>query len=107
MTSKEQKLLPLDQIKSKLHSLCTDNRSGDFYLFTEEKHIAVISINVGNIIGLRYRVARGIDALIKIASITRATIRFEENVFSAPQTITTKIPYKIAYNHFILLPVCF
>ena len=92
MAYNEQDLLPLDQIKSKLHSLCTDNRSGDLCLFTEEKHIAIISINEGNIIGLRYRVARDIDALRKIASITRATIKFQENVYSTPQTIATKIP---------------
>ena len=92
MTYSEQELLPIDQIKSELYSLCASNRSGDLCLFTEEKHTAVISIDEGNIVGLRYRVTRGMNALTQIASIARATIRFKENVSSAPQTIATKIP---------------
>jgi len=92
MDYSEQELLPIDQIKSELHSICIDGRSGDLCLFTEEKHTAVISFNEGNIVGLRYRVTRGMNALTQIASITRATVRFKENVFSAPQTIATKIP---------------
>lgn len=92
MAYSEQELLPIDQIKSELHALCAGSRSGDLCLFTEEKHTVVISLNEGNIVGLRYRVTRGMNALTQIASIARATIRFEENVFSAPQTIATKIP---------------
>lgn len=92
MAYSKQESLPIGQIKSKLHSLCAGNRSGDLCLFTEEKHTAVISLNEGHIVGLRYRVTRGMNALTQIASIARATIRFEENVFSAPQTIATKIP---------------
>jgi len=92
MESNKQELLQIDQIKSELHSLCVNGRSGDLCLFTEEKHTAVISLNEGKIIGLRYRVTRGMNALALIASITRATVRFKENVFSSPQTIATKIP---------------
>ena len=92
MAYKEHELLPIDQIRSELHSICVGGRSGNFCLFTEEKHNAVISFNEGHIVGLRYRVTRGMNALTQIASITRASIKFEENVFSAPQTIATKIP---------------
>lgn len=92
MAFSEQELLSIEQIKSKLHLLYTGKRSGDLCLFTEDKHTAVISFNAGQIIGLRYRVTRGMNALTQIASITRATVRFEENSSSAPQTIATKIP---------------
>ena len=78
MAYNKQKLLSIDQIKSKLHSLCTDKQSGDLCLFTEEKHIAVISISDGKIVGLRYWVTRGIDALKQIASITKATINLKK-----------------------------
>ena len=88
----DQELLPIDQIKSELHALCAGSQSGDLCLFTEEKHTAVISIDEGNIVGLRYRVTRGMNALTQIASITRATVSFKANVSSAPQTIAAKIP---------------
>ena len=92
MAINKQELLSIKQIKRKLYSLCTDKRSGDLCLFTEEKHIAVISISEGEIIGLRYRISRGTDALIQIASITKATIHFIENLSHTPQAIVTKIP---------------
>ncbi len=92
MTYNNQELLPFKQIKNEILSLCTAGRTGDFCLFTEEKHAAVISINEGNIVGLRYRVTRGMNALTQIASIARATVRFKENVCSAPQTVATAIP---------------
>ena len=43
MKYNEQELLSIELIKSELHSLCTDNQSGDLCLFTEEKHAAVIT----------------------------------------------------------------
>ncbi len=92
MTYNEQELLPIDQIKSELLSLCTDGQSGDLFLFTEDKHTAVISLHKGNITGLRYRVTRGMNALPQIASIDRASLRFEVNASGVPQTIATKIP---------------
>lgn len=92
MTYNSQELLPYTQIKSEILSLCNAGRTGDLHLFTEQKHAAVISIHKGNIIGLRYRVTRGMNALTQISAIARATLRFDENVTSAPQTIATKIP---------------
>ena len=91
MSYNKQELLSIEHVKNKLHSLCIDKRSGDLCLFTEEKHIAVISISDGEIVGLRYRITRGIDALKQIASITKTTIHFKENTSRTPQTIVTKV----------------
>ena len=80
----ENQLLPIEQIKNELLSLCRNGESGDFCLFTEEKHVAVISISRGDIVGLRYRISRGNDALKHIKCIGKAKINFKEN---APDTI--------------------
>lgn len=92
MSFNNQELLPYKQIKNEILSLCNAGRTGDLHLFTEEKHAAVISINEGNIIGLRYRVTRGMNALPQICAISRAAIRFDNNVTITTQTIATKIP---------------
>ena len=92
MAYNEQELLPIDQIKSELLSLCAKSRSGDFCLFTEEKHAAVISINEGKIVGLRYRISRGNDALKLIKCIGKAKIRFQKSRSSTNQAATTDIP---------------
>ena len=92
MAYNEQELLPIDQIKSELLSLCAKSRSGDFCLFTEEKHAAVISINEGKIVGLRYRISRGNDALRLIKDISKAKIKFKKNLSGANQVATTDIP---------------
>jgi len=78
MVDSEQELVPFDRIKDKLLALCMDGQSGDFCLFTEEKHAAVISINDGDIVGLRYRISRGNDALKLIQRIDKAKIRFQK-----------------------------
>jgi CheY-like chemotaxis protein len=62
-----------------LLALCTDRSTGDLCLFTAEKHAAVISLYKGNIVGLRYRISRGSDALRLIKGISNAKIRFQES----------------------------
>jgi len=89
MTHNEQELLTFDQIKAELLTLCTNKSTGDFCLFTVEKHAAVISLNEGEIVGLRYRISRGSDALRLIKGISKAKIRFQEGVSSMNQKRTS------------------
>jgi len=88
----EHELIPIEQIKTELLSLCAGKRSGDFCLFTEEKHAAVISIHEGDIVGLRYRISRGNDALMLIKRINKAKIRFEVNNTGSDYVDSTTIP---------------
>lgn len=92
MVYSEQELLPFDQIKNELHSLCVNGKSGDFCLFTEQKHAAVISIHEGNIVGLRYRISRGNDALKLIKAIRKAKIKFKKSDPNIGLTVTAGIP---------------
>lgn len=87
-----QELLPFDQIKNKLLTLCDKSQNGDFWLFTEEKHTAIISLNDGEIVGLRYRISRGFDALKKIQSIEKAKIKFQASDTSALKNNKIKLP---------------
>ncbi|MDH5388591.1 MAG: response regulator [Gammaproteobacteria bacterium] len=79
MVYNEQDILTFDQIRSELLTLSKERKTGDFCLFTEEKHAAVISFNKGEIVGLRYRISRGNDALRLIRKINSAKIRFQPN----------------------------
>ncbi len=92
MAYSEQDLLPIEQIKKELLSLCADGQSGDLCLFTVEKHAAVISLHEGNIVGLRYRISRGNDALKLIKFITKAKIRFQPGAAKAERLGMAKIP---------------
>ena len=92
MANNDQQILPFDQIKSELLALCEGGEDGDFWLFTEKKHTAIISLNEGEIVGLRYRISRGIDALNKIKSIEKAKIRFQSSDTSALKADKTKLP---------------
>ncbi len=89
MTYNEQELLTFEQIKAELLALCTNKSTGDLCLFTVEKHAAVISLNEGEIVGLRYRISRGSDALRLIKGISKAKIRFQEGVSSMNQKRTS------------------
>ena len=79
MEYSEQDILTFDQIRGELLSLSEDGQTGDFCLFTEDKHAAVISLYKGKIVGLRYRISRGNDALRLIRKISSAKIRFQES----------------------------
>ena len=92
MAYNEQDLLPIEQIKKELLLLCADGQSGDLCLFTEEKHAAVISIDKGNIVGLRYRISRGNDALKLIKYISKAKIRFQPDAVKMNHVSAAKIP---------------
>lgn len=79
MAYTEHDILSMDQIRGELLSLSKERHTGDFCLFTEEKHAAVISFNKGKIVALRYRISRGNDALRLIRKITSAKVRFQAN----------------------------
>jgi len=92
MTYDENQLLPIEQIKNELFSLCVNEKSGDFCLFTEEKHVAVISFYMGDIVGLRYRISRGNNALKHIKCINKAKITFKETSSDAVNTAVEQLP---------------
>ena len=92
MANNDQQILPFDQIKGELLALCEDGQNGDFWLFTEKKHTAIISLCEGEIVGLRYRISRGVDALNKIKSIEKAKIRFQSSDTRALKAGKTKLP---------------
>ena len=77
MAYNEQDILMMDQIRAELLSLSVDAQTGDFCLFTEDKHAAVISFYKGKIVALRYRISRGNDALRLIRGINSAKVRFQ------------------------------
>lgn len=79
MEYNEQDILTFDQISAELLSLTEGAQTGDLCLFTEDKHAAVISLYKGKIVGLRYRISRGNDALRLIKNISSAKIRFQES----------------------------
>ena len=97
----EQDLLPIEQIKNELLLLCADGLSGDFWLFTEEKHVAVISLHEGDIVGLRYRISRGNNALKLIKSISKAKIRFQPGAAKIDHASTAKIPSTAEILHIL------
>lgn len=92
MVYNEQELLPFEQVKNELHSLCVNGQSGDFCLFTEQRHAAVISINNGAIVGLRYRISRGTEALKLIKLIKKAKIKFKKSESNEGLAVTNGIP---------------
>ena len=77
MAYNEQDILTMDQIRAELLTLSVDAQTGDFCLFTEDKHAAVISFYKGKIVALRYRISRGNDALRLIRGINSAKVRFQ------------------------------
>ena len=91
-TCKDQGLLAFNQIKNEIISLCANGKSGDLCLFTEEKHAAVISLYEGNIVGLRYRISRGNDALRLIKSLSKAKMKFQKSATSTNKMGLTDIP---------------
>ena len=92
MTFNEQELLPFDQIRNYLLALCVEGKTGDFSLFTEKKHTAVISIYEGDIVGLWYRISQGYDAIALIKDITKAKVRFHNDRAATRPTHITRIP---------------
>lgn len=92
MAYNEQELLPIERIKFELHALCMNGQSGDFCLFTEQKHAAVVSIFEGKIVGLRYRISRGNDALKLIKAINKAKIKFKRNDSKTGPAVAIDIP---------------
>ena len=92
MAYNEQELYSFEQIKTELLTLCSDNSTGDLCLFTAEKHAVVISLSAGNIVGLRYRISRGNDALRLIKGISKAKIRFQEGASSMSRAVMNGLP---------------
>lgn len=93
MAYNEQELLTFDQIKNELLSLSKEGQTGDFCLFTEEKHAAVITLDEGDIVSLRYRISRGNDALRLIKAVSKAKIRFQSRGSNASvNSVLSDIP---------------
>lgn len=92
MILNEQELLPFDQIRDNLIRLCVERKTGDFSLFTEKKHTAVISIYEGDIVGLWYRITQGCDAVLLIKDITSAKVKFHNNRTKTRPAHINKIP---------------
>lgn len=74
--SGENELLPYNKVMEELITLCSDRSSGNFNLFTDQKHAAVITLNKGDIVGLRYRISQGLEAVNHIKEIIKAKVRF-------------------------------
>ena len=100
MAYNEQDLIPIEQIKKELLLLCTAGKTGDLCLFTEKKHAAVISLYEGDIVGLRYRISRGNDALKFIKDISKAKIRFQKGA-NAAQPASVQLPPTIDILHIL------
>ena len=92
MILNEQELLPFDVIRNSLLDLCVEGKTGDFSLITEQRHIAVISLYEGDIVGLWYRISQGCDAVLKIKDIVSAKVRFHDNRSASRPTHITQIP---------------
>jgi len=83
-------LLPYDKIMTQLLMLCSNKDSGNFNLFTDKKHTAIISLREGDIVGLRYRITRGQEALTQISGIFKAKANFVEcSTYDTTQTDVT------------------
>jgi len=72
----ENELLPYSRVMEELVALCSDRNSGNFNLFTDQKHAAVITLEKGDIVGLRYRISQGLEAVNQIKEIIKAKVRF-------------------------------
>lgn len=80
MAYKTNETLSFEELTSKLVELCANGDTGELSLFTDKRHAAVISLNDGDIVELRYRISRGNEALRFIKDIKNARIRFVEGV---------------------------
>ena len=93
--SAEGVLLPFDLIKNEIISLCEKGETGDLSIFTEEKHAAVVSLFNGEIVGLRYRISRGKDALRLIQAISKGKMKFQKSGSNPVQGGSMDIPSTI------------
>lgn len=85
-------LLPFDKVRNVLIALCESGKNGDFWLYTEDKYTAIISLQDGDIVRLRYRVSRGLDALKKIQAINKAKFKFQTTEKSEHSGSELKLP---------------
>ncbi|MCK4706888.1 MAG: hypothetical protein KAT90_15545, partial [Gammaproteobacteria bacterium] len=90
--STEGVLLPFELIKNEILSLCQKGETGDLSIFTEEKHAAVVSFFNGEIVGLRYRISRGKDALRLIQAISKGKMKFQKSGSNPVQSGSMDIP---------------
>ncbi len=90
--SQDQDLIPFEQIKDEIISLCEAGQTGDLRIFTEDKHAVVINLCEGEIVGLRYRISRGNDALRLIKGITKGKIQFQKSGSGTTMRATSDIP---------------
>ena len=48
-------LLPFDQVRNELIALCESGKNGDFWLYTEDRYTAIISLQDGDIVIIEKR----------------------------------------------------
>ena len=95
MTYNDQEMMFFDQIKKQLLKLCKQSETGDFSLFTDQKQTAVINLYKGDIVGLRYRITQGTEAISLIKGIQKAKMRFRAKAIDSCSIYTAKIPSTI------------
>ncbi|MDZ7750052.1 MAG: hypothetical protein U5K43_15755 [Halofilum sp. (in: g-proteobacteria)] len=61
-------LVPLDNLVADLRAAMEEGKSGAFFITTEDRHSAMITLDEGAITGLKYRSARGYDAARALAA---------------------------------------
>lgn len=103
--SEQQPLYTFAQIAQVLVKLCSENRSGTLYLFTQNGHGAVCALDGGTIVDVFYRTLRGPAALAQIKQIDRARISFKAGAVSNPQQKPGYIPLPSNEEIFRLLGV--
>lgn len=90
--SEQQPLYSFTQITNVLSKLCSDNRSGTLYLFTQNGHGAVCALDQGNIVDVFYQTLRGPEALDHIKQIDSVKITFKAGAVGNPQQKQGYVP---------------
>lgn len=61
-------LVPLDNLVADLRAAVEEGKSGAFFITTQDRHSAMITLDDGTITGVKYRSARGYDAAQALAA---------------------------------------
>lgn len=64
-------LVPLEDLVAALRAATAAGESGAFFITSEDRHSAMITLSAGTITGLKYRQARGYDAAWALARMAR------------------------------------
>ncbi len=89
----QQDLQPFEELKRTLLALCEEGRTGTLYLINQEKRMAMIIIQQGDIINVRYRVIHGAPALDAIKEdFQQAKLNFREGYLRAQRGLPSDLP---------------